>query len=85
MKSVRIVPEREKGEVAGIRLLGIRPESLLGTLGLENGDRLDSINGVAMTSPENGLEALTRLRTADHLGVRVNRRGKEVTLDFNIR
>jgi general secretion pathway protein C len=85
MRGERIVPEREKGEVAGIRLLGVRPESLLGALGLENGDRLDSINGIAMTSPENGLQALAQLRTADHLGVRVSRRGKEVTLDFNIR
>jgi general secretion pathway protein C len=85
MESVRILPERERGEVAGIRLLGVRPDSLLGALGLENGDRLDSINGIALTSPENGLEAMTRLRTADHLGVRVNRRGKEMTIGFNIR
>jgi len=46
MKQVRIVPEQDaSGKVAGVRLFGIRPESLLGALGLDNGDRLQSING----------------------------------------
>jgi hypothetical protein len=38
-------------------LFGIRPDTLLGTLGLENGDRLQTINGFDMASPEKALEA----------------------------
>ena len=85
MRSARIVPEKEGDKVVGIRLFGIRPDSLLGTLGLENGDRLETINGFDMSSPEKALEAYARLRTADHLTVNVNRRGKKQNLDFNIK
>jgi general secretion pathway protein C len=85
MKSARIVPEQENGKVVGIRLFGIRPDTLLGTLGLENGDRLQSINGFDMASPEKALEAYARLRTADHLTVQVNRRGGNQNIDFNIK
>jgi general secretion pathway protein C len=62
MKWVRIVPEQENGRIVGIRLLGIRPDTLLGMLGLENGDRLASINGFDLTSPETALEAYARPR-----------------------
>jgi general secretion pathway protein C len=85
MRSARIVPEQENGKVVGIRLFGIRPETLLGTLGLENGDRLQTINGFDMASPEKALEAYARLRTADHLTVQVNRRGQNTNIDFNIK
>jgi general secretion pathway protein C len=85
MKSARIVPEQENGKVVGIRLFGIRSDTLLGTLGLENGDRLQSINGFDMASPEKALEAYARLRTADHLTVQVNRRGANQNIDFNIK
>lgn len=85
MKSARIVPEKEGDKMVGIRLFGIRGDSLLGALGLENGDRLQSINGFEMTDPQKALEAYARLRTADHLTVAVNRRGKDQNIDFNIK
>lgn len=85
MKSARIVPEKQGDKVVGIRLFGIRPDSLLGTLGLQNGDRLQTINGFDMASPEKALEAYARLRTADHLTVTVNRRGKDTNIDFAIK
>lgn len=85
MRQARIVPEQENGKVVGIRLFGVRPETLLGTLGMENGDRLQTINGFDMASPEKALEAYARLRTADKLTVQVNRRGKNMNLDYNIK
>jgi general secretion pathway protein C len=85
MKSARIVPEKEGDKMVGIRLFGIRQDSVLGVLGLENGDRLQSINGFEMTDPQKALEAYARLRTADHLTVAVNRRGKDTNIDFNIK
>jgi general secretion pathway protein C len=85
MRSARIVPEQENGRVVGIRMMGIRPESLLGVLGMENGDRLQTINGFDMASPEKALEAYARLRTADKLTVSVNRKGQNVNLDYIIK
>jgi len=85
MKQARIVPEQENGKMVGIRLFGVRPETLLGVLGMENGDRLQTINGFDMTSPEKALEAYARLRTADQLVVQVNRKGSNMNLDYNIK
>jgi general secretion pathway protein C len=84
MRQARIVPEQENGRMVGIRLFGVRPDTLLGVLGMENGDRLQTINGFDMTSPEKALEAYARLRTADHLTVQVNRRGANTNLDYDI-
>jgi general secretion pathway protein C len=85
MKSARIVPEKEGDKVVGIRLFGIRQDSLLGTLGLENGDRLSSINGFEMSDPQKALEAYSKLRSADRLTISINRHGKPMNIDFNIK
>ena len=85
MRSARIVPEQKDGKVVGVRLFGVRPDTLLGTLGLQNGDRLELINGFNMASPEKALEAYARLRTAPNLTVQVNRRGAPMTINFNIK
>lgn len=85
MRSARIVPEKDGDKVVGIRLFGIRQDSLLGTLGLENGDRLSTINGFEVSDPQKALEAYARLRTADRLSVTINRRGKPMSIDYHIK
>ncbi len=85
MRQARIVPEQENGKVVGIRLFGVRQDTLLGVLGMENGDRLQTINGFDIASPEKALEAYARLRTADKLNITLNRRGQNMNLDYNIK
>jgi general secretion pathway protein C len=85
MKSARIIPEQENGKVVGIRMLNIRPETLLGKLGLQTGDMLKTINGFDMTSPEKALEAYAKLRTAPAIQVGVVRNGKPMNIEFNIK
>lgn len=85
MRSARIVPEQKDGKTVGIRLFGVRPNTLLGTLGLKNGDRLEQINGFDMGSPEKALEAYARLRTAENLKIKLNRRGQATTIDIKIK
>jgi len=84
IRMARIIPQEVGGRVVGVKLYGIRRNSVLGRLGMQNGDMLRTINGYDMTSPESGLEAYARLQSADHLTVAVERRGQPVTLDFNI-
>lgn len=84
LRSVRIVPEQKDGKLIGIRLFGIKPSSLLNTLGLRNGDRLESINGFEVANPGKALEAYARLSTAKRLHVRLDRSGKPLELDLNI-
>jgi general secretion pathway protein C len=85
MKIARIVPEKEGDKVVGIRMFGLKPDTLLGVLGMENGDRLETINGFEVANPEKALEAYARLRTAPKIVVQVNRRGTPINLDYNIK
>jgi general secretion pathway protein C len=85
MRSARIVPEQKNGETIGIRLFGIRPDTLLGTLGIQNGDRLEEINGFKMGNPEQALQAYAKLRSAEKLTMKVNRRGNPTTLEYNFK
>jgi general secretion pathway protein C len=85
MRQARVIPEQENGRTVGIRMMGVKADSLLGVLGMQNGDRLQTINGFDMSSPEKALEAYARLRTADKLTVQVNRGGKNMNLDYNIK
>jgi general secretion pathway protein C len=84
LSSARVVPHEENGQVVGVKLYGIRRNSLLGKLGLQNGDLLRTINGFAMSSPDTALEAYTRLRTASNLAVAVVRRGQAMNIEYDI-
>jgi general secretion pathway protein C len=84
LRSVRVVPEARAGAVVGLRLFGVKPGSLLDTLGIRNGDRLETINGFRVANPEQALIAYARLRSASRLVVHVERRGVPVELDYRI-
>jgi general secretion pathway protein C len=81
---VRAKPELEAGKLVGLRLLGVRPGSLLGQIGLRNGDRIDSINGYSIADPEQALMAYARLRTEQHFKLRVSRAGQPVEIDYQL-
>ncbi len=84
MKAARVIPHEENGRVVGVKLYGIRRTSLLGRLGVRNGDMLRTINGFDMTSPDTALQAYSRLRTADKLTLAIKRQNKEMTIEYNI-
>jgi general secretion pathway protein C len=83
MRSARMVPAFVDGR-SYVRLFGVSPFSLLGMLGFQNGDCLESINGFDLSTPELALEAYARLRTADVLEARVRRGRKDVTLVYEL-
>ena len=68
-----------------VKIYGIRRSSLLGRLGIQNGDMLRTINGFDLTEPDSVLEAYTRLRSAERLSLSVERRGQAVTMDYQVR
>jgi general secretion pathway protein C len=85
LMKIRVVPDKEGDKVVGLKISGIKPGSLLSMLGMENGDRLTSINGFAMNDPQTMMEAYGKLMRADHLSTSVVRNGKPVNLDFSIK
>jgi len=83
--SARFVPSIKDGKPNGFKLYAIRPQSIFGRIGLQNGDTIKAINGSEMTTPDAALALYTKLRNASHLSVQVERRGETVTLDYTIR
>jgi general secretion pathway protein C len=83
--AARFVPSIKDGKPNGFKLYAIRPNSIFGLIGLQNGDTIRGINGLDMTSPDKALEVYTKLRNASHLSVQVERRGENLTLDYSIR
>jgi general secretion pathway protein C len=84
-KGARIVPETKDGKAAGFRLFSIRPDGPFAKIGLLNGDVVSAINGLEMNSPDQALLAYTKLKTANHLSVAIERNGQKITKDYNIR
>ncbi|WP_394832243.1 general secretion pathway protein GspC [Pendulispora rubella] len=82
----RIVPALDSsGKTIGINIFGVSKDSVLGKLGIENADRIQQVNGFDAGSPEKMLEALGRLRTANHLTLTGSRNGKNFAFDYNIK
>ena len=83
-KSARVLPYEKNGKVEGYKFYGIRRSSLLGQLGLKNGDIVHNINGVQITSPDQALAAYGKFRNAGKINVEVTRRGKPTKLEVEI-
>ncbi len=79
-RSVRALPDKE----GGLRLSGIPRGSLTEMLGLKNGDRVETVNGIDVSNPGNAIGALTQLRSASRLTVALHREGKPTTIDVQI-
>ena len=85
MGQTRIVPQQVDGKVVGVSIFGVKPNTLLGMLGFENGDTLMTINGLDIREPEAALEAYSKLRNASELSVRLKRRGLPLILRYHVR
>jgi general secretion pathway protein C len=81
----RLRPVTNDRGAAGVRLVGFKSQDLLGKLGLRSGDLLRTINGFSMGSPDAALEAYVRLKQADRLTLSVERRGKPISIQYEIR
>ncbi len=84
-RSARIVPEIRDGKAAGFRLYSVRPDGPFAKIGMQNGDVILAINGLEITSPEKALEVYSKLKSASHLSVGLERNGGKVTKDYSIR
>jgi general secretion pathway protein C len=84
LRSIRAVPHSEDDRTVGVKLYGIHQDSLLHTLGLQNGDVLLAVNGLEVATPDAALEAYGQLRSATTLSVSLERRGQPMTVDYAI-
>jgi hypothetical protein len=80
----RIVPSIRDHVPNGIRLYAVRPCSVIAMLGFENGDLVERVNGVPLTSPDRLLHLYSRLPEARRVRVDLTRRGNPVQIVYQI-
>lgn len=84
-KQARVVPAVKDGESRGFKFYGIRSGSLPKLLGLKNGDLLTSVNGNELKSMDQALGLYTKLRRASNLSVVIERKGKSIQKEIEIK
>ena len=77
-------PKMENGKSVGLEIRGIKPNTLLNKLGIQNNDILESINDKPLVGTDAALEAYTLLRTADKFTLAVKRGGRLMRINYNI-
>lgn len=87
MMKLRVIPVKEGDRVLGVTLSGIKPGSAMALLGFANGDRLDALNGIEVSSPEKMLQiyAMMKSGSMSRLTAQVVRGGKPTNLDFVVK
>lgn len=81
----RILPKFEEGEMTGLQINAIKPGSLFEEVGIQNGDVITKLNGVAIDTPEESAKILTEFSQAEEFTVDVKRSdGTTDTLEFQL-
>jgi general secretion pathway protein C len=78
---VQATPVNEHGRFKGYRLTPQGNAQLFSQLGLQEGDIVTSVNGIAIDRPDKGLLALQDLVKAEQVSVTVLRNGTEITVE----
>jgi len=84
MRAARIIPDIQDGRAVGLKLYGIRRESLFERLGIQNGDSIRSVNGQPIGSVDSAMAAYGGAQAADQLVVVVDRRGETITRTYRV-
>lgn len=79
-----VAPKMEGGQSTGMEIRGIRANTLLTKLGIQNGDVLESVNGQPLTSTDAALGAYTTLRTADKFNLSIRRGSQSMVINYNL-
>lgn len=75
----RVFPSTE-----GFKVFAIRPGSMIARLGVQNGDKLTKVNGIALNNAEAVLDAYSRLQSASHFEIQLERDGALVTQTYEL-
>lgn len=81
---IRITPNFRGGQVAGMKVLAIKPGTIFSKLGLRRGDILERINGLELDI-RRGMELFSQLKDQKNLRIDLVRRGKNKTLEYEIK
>ncbi|MBE0503086.1 MAG: hypothetical protein IBX46_03060 [Desulfuromonadales bacterium] len=84
MKQARMEPHVVNGKTDGFEVKMIKPNTIFTALGLQKGDIVKEVNGLALDSPEKALQIFQQLREAQHIVVAVVRNNAPLSLEYNL-
>ncbi len=85
MKDISVRPHFVNGKPAGIKLTRVKVGSLFRKMGLRSSDIVTNIDGKEITSMEEAMELYGSLKSASNVSVDITRRGKPITINYDIR
>jgi len=85
LSQARVVPHFANGKSDGFVLSEIVPGSLYQKVGLQNGDIIRKVNGVAVSGPQQAMAMFQTLKTASSIDVEIQRAGNVQQLHYDIR
>lgn len=83
-RSVRIVPATRDGHAAGFKLYAIRPGSLFDRMHFQNGDTLQTVNGVDLADNDKSLATYIAAHRTSSLEIGLLRKGSPLTIGVAI-
>jgi general secretion pathway protein C len=84
MKQIRIQPNFRNGQPDGLRLTGIRPNSIFYNMGLKSGDILMSVDGREIKSVDDAFKLYQNLQSSSRVQLQIKRRGQLKSIDYHI-
>jgi type II secretion system protein C len=85
MTQARLRPHFEMGKPAGFSVSEIVPGSLMEKLGLKNNDVIKKVNGMAVSRPEEVMQAYAQLQQDSNIELEIDRGGRMEILRYEIR
>ena len=82
---VRPVPQMKGNEVTGIRLLGVRSDSVAHALGLKSNDTISAIDGEQIKNVQQLLDLYAKLDNINAVELTGTRSGKPLALTLRLR
>ena len=84
MKQIRIQPNFRNGQPDGLRLTGIRPNSIFYNMGLKSGDILMAVDGREIKSVDDAFKLYQNLQSSSRVQLQIKRRGQLKSIDYHI-
>lgn len=81
---IRIVPNFKDGRSAGMKVLSVKPGSIVGKLGIRRGDVLEKVNGRDLDI-KSGMDLFNQMKDMKSFSLDVERGGKNQILEYEIR
>ncbi len=80
-----VTPYFVQGQQQGFRLSQIRSGGLLQQIGLQEGDVLQTVNGLNLYTPQEALQAYQQLQTESTVRINILRNNRPTTLTYELR